>query len=211
MSCTVLGDREIWQVHDLGGVYRLVRVTDMEMDDCCAKQWGQRVGKHPCLLAPSIHHWISIHVWLQLHLLNFWSCFFNTDPFPQAWHRLPAKTSPLMIFLGLCVWCNDSCEECSISERSGNGVIHRLAATLHKAHCWNTDFNLLVLLRPYSAIIPAGGCQWWGEAKVGFITAGPYPKLPILPCQSMQRLHLGLCTWASWTTNASLKVATLKM
>lgn len=163
----------------------------MEMDDCRAKQWDQRVGKHSCLLASSVHLWISIHVWLELHLLNFWSCFLSTDPFPQAWHRLPAKTSLLMIFLGLCAWRNDSCEECSISERSGNSVIHRLAATLHKAHCWNTDFNLLVLLRQSSAPAPCGGLAVMGRGKGGIHYSRPRTKLPILPCQFLQMLRLG--------------------
>lgn len=133
---------------------------------------------HPCLLASSLHLWISIRVWIQFHLLNFWSCFLSTNPFPQSWHRLPAKMSPLMIFLGLWAWHNDSCEECSISKRSGNSIIHRLAATLHKAHCWNTDFNLLVLLRQSSAPASYQGLAVTGRGRGGICHSRPlYPTL----------------------------------
>lgn len=179
------------------GICRLVRVTDMEMDDYSIKQWGQRVGKHLCLLASVIHLWISNCVWLQLHLLNFWSCFLSRDPFPHAWHRLPAKTSPLMIFLGFCAWRNDSCEACSISERSGNGIIHRLAATLHKAHCWNTDFNLLVSLRPSSALAPCRGLSVMVRGKGGICYSRPlyqtlHPALIISANAASGALYLGL-------------------
>lgn len=63
---------------------------------------------------------------------------------------------------GLVNWRNDSCEEFSIPERSGKNVIHRLAATLHKACCWNIGYNLSVSLRKSSAPAP---CQ--GLAPVG--------------------------------------------
>lgn len=150
----------------------------MERGDGSVEQWGQRVGMHPCPLASSLHLWISIRVWMHFHLLNFWSCFLSTNPFPQAWHILPAKMSPLMIFLGLCTWHNDSCEECSISERSGNSIIHRLAATLHKAHCWNTDFNLLVLLRQSSAPAPCWGLAVAERGRGGVCHSRPLHQTP---------------------------------
>lgn len=123
----------------------------------------QREGRCPCIVFWSLCPWISIHVWLQLHLLNCWSCFLSTNPLPQAWHRLPAKTSPLMIFLGLCADAMTAMKNAPFPERSRNSVIHGLAATLHKAYCWNTDFNLSVLLRQSSAPAPCPALAVMGK------------------------------------------------
>lgn len=138
--------------------------------------------------------------------------------FPQ--HSPPppglAHTSSQDVFpndiSGLLRWCNDSCEECFIPERSGNSISHRLAATLHKAHCWNTDFNLWVSLKLASVSTPCPKLAvlrerrkwelWWGS---------PYNRLLILPCQPLQILHWVLWICVYWTTNVWLKVAVLQL
>ena len=61
------------------GICGPVRVVDMEVDDCNVRKWGTRWAfLHP---ASSLH--LSIHVWLQLHWLNFWSWFLSIDPSPR--------------------------------------------------------------------------------------------------------------------------------
>lgn len=101
----------------------------------------------------------------------------SVQTLPPGLAQTPSQDASSNDISGLQRWCNDNCEECSIPERSASSVIHRLAAALHKAHCWNTYFTLLVSLRQSLAPAPCLGLD--GEAELELDTVIPYPRLPL--------------------------------
>lgn len=86
----------------------------------------------------------------------------SVQTLPPGLAQTPSQDASSNDISGLQRWCNDNCEECSIPERSASSVIHRLAAALHKAHCWNTYFTLLVSLRQSLAPAPCLGLDGGG-------------------------------------------------
>lgn len=123
--------------------------------------------------------------------------FPQYSPPPWGLAQTPSQDVSPNDISGLVRWCNDSCEEFSIPERSGNNVIHRLAATLHKARCWNTGFNLLVSLRQSSAPAPCQRLAVMGRGGSGIhYREPPYqtpdPTLPISVNAISGALHLDL-------------------
>ena len=62
---------------------------------------GQKKGEHPCILASSLC--LDQHPCLPVApFIEFLVILPQYRPLPQVWPRLPTKTLPLMMFLGLC-------------------------------------------------------------------------------------------------------------
>lgn len=74
---------------------------------------------------------------------------------------------------GPVCWCNDSCEEFSILERSRHDVIHRLAA---ETQVLTFQFHWKSLQLLY----PARDWGWW-VMGVEFLSGGPRARLPACP------------------------------